>query len=63
MNQRKANVISFNEMVQTDRQTDRTREYRKQSDRDRQADVKPVIFSRTEVGHLTEGEAVILGRY
>lgn len=43
---------SFNEIV---RKTDINREYGKQSDRNTQADVEPVISSRTEVGHLTEG--------
>lgn len=55
MNQRKVKVISFNEMVKIDRQTELENTGNSDRDRDRQADVKPVISSRTEVGHLTEG--------
>lgn len=43
---------SFNEIV---RRTNINREYGKLSDRNTPADVKPVISSHTEVGHLTEG--------
>lgn len=49
MNQRKENLILFN------KSTHRNRKNGKQSDRNTQADVKSVISSRSEVGHLTEG--------